>query len=264
MQTMTPWARLVMLSLALSALAGCAVSPLPVERLGTREAYLHDRNNLFCVGHLDRTSLAARVGRSSIDQNREIVVGYDNILYRGAEPTPCHTSHSTLYTGRARFLLSRDLVSRLDRAGGVVHARLILQRRSSGIPIVAGDSGDVTPRGNDRCRFGVFAADEDWRPGYERDGQQISFGQSTEILSGPMRPVLVTFVNRDGGPAEFQLASPALTRVVQDWASGARPNFGVLIRPTDDNPAVFRGLSNATCTGILRDPQLELFVPRRF
>lgn len=244
---------------ALFCLSGCTF-PLLHDRIGTREFFIHDRNNLFCLNSLDTTPLSARIGQSQILPDSELIAGYDNILFPGRDPFPCNTSHSTLFTGRVSFSAPQDFIDEVNRNGGVLGATLLLDRRSSGIPIVARDISP-RPRGNDRCRFVLIAPLEDWPSGYERDGDFVNFGESTGVISGG-EEILASFTNSDFATSPIRISSSRFLRLVKDWTEGRRENLGLEIRPDPSNPEVFRGLSNATCLGIFSNPILELVVPR--
>ncbi len=238
-------------------LAGCSLRFDP-ESLGTSEYYIHDRNNVFCTG-LDRTSLAARVGERAIDPRNEVIVGYDNIVYRGSDPFPCNTSHMTQFSGRVRYVFPRELSAEANRRG-IVAAELNLQRRSTGVPIVAFDE-DGERRYNAQCGFDVVRSPSAWTQGYSLTGEHVGIGTSIGRITGDS-PSLGSFLNSDSisSATAIRVTSPALVDYVRRLVSGDVPNNGFDIIPNPENGQVMRGLSNSTCTGIFVNIQLVITI----
>lgn len=147
----------------------------------------------------------------------QALVGFSNSYDPGTQPLPCEESLSEVYRGVVRF----DLSSVRKIKGVVVESANFNYRVVSSVFCSSAGGRCVTDRRN--CVSEVLAATVDVRgrgsvPGDVPAGDSYRFGSGGDVSS-----------------------------LVRDWVTGARPNFGFVLKGPDETYAT----NNAACYSTL-------------
>ncbi len=169
----------------------------------------------------------------------EINVGFEDIFNQGAQPLPCNQQQQTIYRGHVRFE-----VGQFTKVG-TAHLTFRTDRSENS----TGGSSEIPP-----------------------NSYATVMGMSTGMINGKQGPIFWPYDNDVTAPACGSLTgcSVDITQQVNQWASGAHPNNGLIFAgpvldiadnlPSDNN-AKLTWYSGFTLT-ILYDPALNPNAPQ--
>lgn len=223
---------------AATAACGTISVDLPertATQVGTRTQLVVDRFGVCWPGDSDTRAIVDPVNPPGAGQ---MIAGYANHVRRGQS---CHTQLSHAYVAAFRFDLAD--ISR----SVVTSAYLSLDRADTNLPVHVTRDYPYGTRIERGCMLNVQIATEDVFSGTSR-GPVSSMSIPTRYYDDH------ELQNADGTTG----GGGGLTWVVQQWALGRLPNYGLVIRPK----AGTLDKNEDSCTGYWFNPRLTITVLR--